>query len=187
MALDIAGAIMQISNTAVSITTNSNVGLNFNSSGIPILGNRPYFIATQNLAQWNNYNSGGWLVLPFSNSYVNNGSGYNTSTYAFTAPVTGTYWFGHSSYSYKYAATNPDSYIHPTFLVNGNQTARQASATTPYRLRLRTYYSGGYSGDTQINDIYYLTAGDYVQVYSYSSGALQWYGNESHFCGFLIG
>ena len=187
MALDIAGAIMQISNAAVSITTNSNVGLNFNASNIPILGKRPYFIATQNLAQWNNYINGGWLVLPLNNCYVNNGNCYNTGTYAFTAPVTGTYWFEHSSYSYKNPSTNADSYVHPTFMVNGNQTARQASATTPYRLRLRTYYSSTYSGDTQINDIYYLTAGDYVQVYTYGGGALQWYGQYTHFCGFLIG
>lgn len=187
MALDIAGTILQISNAAVSITTNNNVGLNFNASSLPILGNRPYFIATQNLAQWNNYTSGGWQILALSNAYVNNGSAYNTSTYAFTAPVTGTYWFGHSSYSYKYTATNPDSYLHPTFLINGSTTIRQASQTTAYRLRLRTYYTGSYSGDTQINDIFYLTAGDYVQVYTYSSSTLQWYGNETNFCGFLIG
>ena len=187
MALDIAGAIMQLSNAAVSITANSNTGLNFNAANIPILGKRPYFIATRSDSAWQNYTSAGWQILALNASTVNNGSCYNTSTYAFTAPVTGAYWFGHSSYSYKYTATNADSYIHPTFLINGSSTLRQGSATTAYRLRLRTYYSSTYSGDTQINDIFNLTAGDYVQVYSYSSSTLQWYSNETNFCGFLIG
>lgn len=187
MALDISGAILALSNAAVSITTNSNTGLNFNASSLPILGKRPYFIATKNSNAWQNYTSANWQILALDACTVNNGSCYNTGTYRFTAPVTGVYWFGHNAYSYKNTATNPDSYVHPTFLINGSATARQATYTNPYRLRLRTYYTGSYSGDTQINDIFNLTAGDYVQVYSYASGALQWYGNETNFCGFLIG
>jgi hypothetical protein len=72
--------------------------------------------------------------------------------------------------------------------VNGSYSARMASASTNFRLRNRTYYAGGYVGDTQNNQIIYLTAGDYVTAHTYSSTAqMQWYGNESIFCGCLLG
>ena len=188
MTFDIAGATIQTNANALSITTNSNVGLYFNALNIPQLGNRPYFIATKNLANWVNYTAANWIDLSMDYAIVNNGSYYSTSTYAFTAPVTGTYWFTQSCYSYKNTATNNDSYTHPIFRVNGSYSARMASASTNFRLRNRTYYAGGYVGDTQNNQIIYLTAGDYVTAHTYSSTAqMQWYGNESIFCGCLLG
>lgn len=187
MPFDIAGATIQSNANALSITTNGNVGLYFNSLNIPQLGKRPYFVATRNEAAWVNYTSGGWIDLSFNYAIANNGSHYSTSTYAFTAPVTGTYWFSAMCYSYKNTATNNDSYTHPIFRVNGSYSARMPSYNTNYRLRNRTYYSSTYVGDTEINQVIFLVAGDYVTAHTYSSSTLQWYGNESFFCGYLIG
>lgn len=188
MAIDIMGANITANANAVAISTNGVTGLSFTAANFPKFNSKPFFYAQKNSAAWINYSAGAWNVLAMDYTAVNNGSHFNTTNGRFTAPITGTYWFTHSAYVYKATATSSDSYIHPIFRVNGSETARKASYTTDYRLRLRTYYSGGYSGDTQINDIFYLTAGDYVELYHYSSDATQqWYGTECFFAGFLIG
>jgi hypothetical protein len=187
MAFDINGVQIAASNTAIKITNNSIVGFDTSASyNIPILGKRPYFIATRSDASYYAYTSAAWTTMPFDKCLVNNSSCYNTTSFVFTAPISGAYYFDHSTYSYK-ADTVPSSYLHPTFWVNGSSTARLGSATTSYRLRARTYYSNTYAADTQINEILNLTAGDYVQVVTYSSGTTYWYGQYSHFTGYLIG
>jgi hypothetical protein len=186
MALNINGATIQTSNDALSITANGITGLNINSLDFPVQSNRPYFCATGNNAAWQTV-AVGWLVLVFNTTNVNNGSGYNTANGAFTAPVSGTYYFEQSSYWQKPGGISTD-YVHPLFIINGSFTTRQASQTTPYRLRGRSNTNGNYNFDTQINDIFYLAAGDYVQTYMYSSVATQgWYPPYAQFTGFLIG
>ena len=185
MSININGTIFQSSNTALNISTNSLIALD-NYNGIPIQPHRPYFVATDN-GGWYNYVSASWQDLVFNTVIVDNLSNYSPTTGAFTAPVSGTYHFQSSTYSYKNPSTNNDSYVHPMFLVNGSYTARLATQTTPYRLRLRTYYSSSYTGDTQVNEIFYLTAGDYVNVHHYASQPLQWNGALSFFSGYLIG
>lgn len=189
MALNINGATIQTSNSALSITANSITGLNINSLNFPVQSNRPYFCATGNTAAWQNLTTAAWTTIVFNTTNINNGSGYSTSTGAFTAPVSGTYYFEHSLYCQKAGATPLSTdYTHPTFIINGSQTTRQASQTIPYRIRGRTNANGNYSFDTQINDIFYLAAGDYVQVYVYSSRDLQqWYPPYAQYTGFLIG
>lgn len=186
MAFDINGALIETVNTALKITASSVTGLTTNSQGFVTLGSRPWFIA-YSTSGWNTFTGDAWNVPALASTYVNNGSHYNTSNYRFTAPVTGAYYFEHQSYGYKNPSTNASSYTHPTFWVNGNSELRMASQTTSYRLRSRTYYDGTYSWDTQVNDIIYLTAGDYVQVYTYCNGTQQWYGQYTHFTGFYLG
>jgi len=186
MGFNVNGALIETSNTALKIIASGVIGLETNTSGFPTLSNRPFFVAYQN-SGWITFTGNAWNTVTFNTAYSNNGNHYSTVNSRFTAPVTGAYYFEHSSYGYKNPSTNADSYTHPTFMVNGNQLLRMASQTVPYRLRSRTYYSSSYSWDTQINDILYLTAGDYVQVYTYCNGTQQWYGYYTHFTGFYIG
>jgi hypothetical protein len=186
MGFDVNGALIETSNTALKITASGVIGLDTNATGFVTLTNRPTFVAYQNTG-WTTFTGNSWNTLTFNTAYRNIGSYYNTSTNRFTAPVTGAYYFEHCSYGYKNPSSNADSYTHPTFWVNGSSTARMASESTSYRLRSRTYYSSTYSWDTQINDILYLTAGDYVQVVTYCNGTQQWYGFYTHFTGFYIG
>jgi len=186
MPIDINGTVFKSSNTALNITSNSIMGLDINN-GIPIQPHRPYFMATDNYSGWYSYVAGSWQDIVLNTVVVDNLNNYNPSNGIFTAPITGTYHFQASTYSYKNPSSNSDSYVHPIFRVNGSYSAKQASQTTPYRLRMRTYYSGGYTGDTQINELFYLTAGDYVTFHHYCSQSLQWYGNQSFFSGLFIG
>lgn len=187
MAIDIGGATIQGANNSVSITANGITGLSINSSDFAVQSSRPYFVVQGPSAAWINYSSAAWNTMTFSSEVVDNGNNYNTSNGRFTAPVSGTYYFHALTYTYKNTATTADSYTHPLFIINGSYTTRQATYTTSYRLRSRTYYDGAYSSDTEINDIFYLAAGDYVQYQIYSSSTLQYYSNQTIFGGFLIG
>jgi hypothetical protein len=184
MGLDINGALFQSSSNAISITANSIKGLDIDSGDRPILANRPSFYVDTNSAAITI--AAGWTTLVFTNAFYNNGSHYNVSNGRFTAPVTGTYWFFANLYVVK-TTGNADAYSHPIFLINGSYTARQASANNPYRLRLRNNATGGYSRDNDINDVFYLTAGDYVNFHVYMSAQQTYYGYHSGFGGFLIG
>jgi hypothetical protein len=187
MALDINGALIESSNAAIKITANGVTGLDINASNFPVKSTRPYFAAMGSSAAWTNYASAAWNTMIFNSAMVNNGGHYNTSNGRFTAPVSGTYYFNATTYSYKNPDTSTTSYLHPVFTINGSFTYRQSSQTTAYRLRLRTNLAGAYTGDTQINDIFYLGASEYVNYTIYSSGALQWYPPYSLFSGYLIG
>lgn len=187
MAFNINGALLEFENDGISITANSVKGLKFDSSGRVQKDNRPYFIAQGNGAAWINYSATTWHDIVIANTIVNNGSGYNTSNGRFTAPVTGIYYFMAQTYTQKNTDTSYNSYTHPLFYINGSYTSRQASSSTPYRLRSRTYNVSSYSTDTWINDIFHLTANDYINLRIYSSGVLRHYNNRDMFAGFLIG
>lgn len=185
--IDINGTLVQLSNAGVSVLANNITGFNINANNFPVLANRPYFsVQGTGTASWTGWNST-WTNIIFNSEIVDNMNCFNTSTYAFTAPVSGTYYFEAHSYVQKSPSTNADSYTHPIFRINDSYTYRQASYTTPYRLRTRTYYSSTYSTDTIINDIFYLAAGDYVHFHTYAGGNLIYYPPYGLFSGFFIG
>lgn len=123
--------------------------------------------------------SGAWGKI---NNYCttvsyNRGSHYNTSSTRFTAPVTGPYWFSFTSYMYT------NGYTHPGFTINGSQTSGWA-----FQYRIRGHgMQANYQQDAQIEEIMYLTAGNYVEVYWYSSGASLHYPYYSLFQGMYVG
>jgi hypothetical protein len=186
MSLNINGTTIQTSNSALSITTNSVTGLNINSSNFPVLSARPSFSA-QGTAAPTALANGNWTTIVFNYANGNIGNCYNTSNGAFTAPVSGLYYFEAHLYGYK-GDSVPTSYTHPVFIINGSFTTRQATAGTPaYRLRSRTVLAATYAWDTIINDVFYLAAGDYVNFYVYNSAGAVYYPPHSLFSGFLIG
>jgi hypothetical protein len=119
-----------------------------------------------------------WQLLNFFTSVgYNKGGGYSAGR--FTAPVAGSYLLHWSGYHYK-ASAAIGHYVHPMFWVNG--------ATVPNSFRGRGYATPtGYAFHTEIADIYYLNAGDYVDMYVYYSIAgISIYRYYCQFSGVLV-
>ena len=131
-------------------------------------------------------NLGGVVIFNYTGGggYTNVGSCYNTGNGRFTAPWTGLYLFKHHIYCY-----GPDStyswYFHPLYLVNGSATLRRPGGT-PYRIR-QYGLRADYGQDSDCCELIYLTAGDYVEVYTPRSGTMQGYPPYSTYCGAYLG
>jgi len=165
-ALKIAGA-----SDALIIDTSGRTTYPNQIGFIAGIGTDPGWIALA--AGWNLQN---WMSL----AVYNKGGGYSTSTGRFTAPIAGSYLFHWSGYHYKPSAV-PGHYIHPMCYING------AIIQTAYRL-FAYLTPTGYSFNGEIVDIYYLNAGDYVDVQIYAAAAgISIYRSHSHFSGFLVG
>lgn len=161
-----------------------NVGANGSSQAVIIDGSgrmmvplNPAFLAS---------NSGGThttnvnTVLDYNTAQLNRGNNYSTSTYAFTAPVAGVYYFYAQVYQQNVAAIKSLAWRkNGSELSYGSDTALM-----------------GYNATSQTSDsiiagavILNLAVNDYVQlaVRSASAANLQWYGGHSTFLGYLIG
>lgn len=117
-------------------------------------------------------------VKPFDSTKLNDGNCFNTTTYAFTAPIAGVYqfmWGGTIQYS-----NSADGYATSYLRKNGN-----ATDTARIRDSLNTF--GNYYAGPMGCEIHKLAAGDYIQVYYYSqNGGVTWHSNEFVFMGTLI-
>lgn len=130
----------------------------------------------------------GWILTATDNwgkvnqyaatTVYNRGNHYNTSSTAFTAPITGPYLFIWTSYCYT------SSYLHPQFTVNGSVGTRRY--TTPYKIRNHGWVAN-YQCDSQIEEVIYLIAGDYVEVYHYAGGSAYTYPYYCLFQGLYVG
>jgi len=141
------------------------------------------------------FNTGGWTPIATNSAlafaytsgggYYNVGGCYNTSNYRFTAPWTGMYLFKGHMYIYGSNSTT-GWYTHPFFLVNGSYNTRRPMAGSPYRIRL--YGMAATMGhDTDISELIYLTAGDYVTYGVATAGTVQAYQSYSCWSGSYIG
>jgi hypothetical protein len=131
----------------------------------------------------------GWTALApdawnlqnfFNNVTYNKGGGYNAGR--FTAPVSGSYLLHWAGYQYKADALQ-GHYVHTHFFVNGGSIGSA--------FRMKGYFAPtGYAFHGEIVDIYYLNAGDYVdmQIYSGANGKnISLYRYYCLFSGMLVG
>ncbi len=147
--------------------------MGLDSGGRLTIPNQPCFHATGTTGGVT-YSSG--FTCPFNTTYFNNGGHYNTSTYRFTAPVSGRYFFYASYLTYP---NNDPGFVTMMFGVNGS-----------------TGYSNGFTrrqnsaqNDKNVSTILNLNAGDYVTAYVEPNGTISYYdsGGHGHFFGYLIG
>ena len=115
-------------------------------------------------------------TVPFKNVIFDDGSNFNTSTYRFTAPVAGRYFFSFYDNIYANLSTSPNL----EFRVNGTRRGALAYTTTK---------TVGYWYIMSFQQVIKLSSGDYVEVYL-GNGDNPDYGNDyswGNFSGFLIG
>lgn len=165
-----------------------NVGANGSSQAVIIDGSgrmlkpfTPAFLASNNVGtQTSNANT----VMPFnilntSFAGTNRNSYYNTSTYAFTAPVAGLYAFYVQVYSYANGLTHSLAWRK-----NGAELSFSDTALAGFQSLSNSGTQLLIGSKVTIE----LAVGDYVQV-GVRNGAnnLWWYGGHSAFGGYLIG
>jgi hypothetical protein len=184
MGVDIGGAftVAGVSGTQALKIAGAFDAFTIDTTGRTFYPNQIGFSAGLNSdPSWVAMTSAVWNIQNYLNTTTfNRGGCFNTSNSRFTAPVTGAYLLYWSAYQYKPSAV-PGHYVHPMFWVNG--------AIRPDSYRLKAYHTPtGYSFDSEIVDIFYLNAGDYVEVQIYAAAAgISLYRAHAVFSGYLVG
>jgi C1q-related factor len=158
MAMTLDGTLNQIYVTAAT----PNITLT--SAGYPLTPNRPAFHAWGGSAQ-----SGTDFIVQFPTVGYNNGSNYNASTYRFTAPIAGVYFFTFSgmanSATYNRFGLRKNGVLYGDQKFSANQVYERFSASW----------------------IVQLAASDYVDIIDGLQGNGDIHNDYRDFTGFLIG
>ena len=148
-----------------STSANGTVLFEFDSSGRVTMPYQPAFMATGSFAG----TVAAGAILPFDGVYLNRGNHFNTSTYTFTAPVSGVYLFNIDIY--------PLGNISVCFFKNGSQVGAPTGLAK----------SGVTDQSVSITNIISLSANDTITVNSRSTQSSPLYMPHSSFSGYLIG
>lgn len=118
---------------------------------------------------WTLLTAGAWSkASTYLNSpMLNRESHYSTVNTRFTAPITGQYMFIYSAYMYT------NNYCHGAFGVNGSTSTRRGT-DTKYRIRMHGFVAN-YQFDMQMQEVVYLTAGDYVEPFFFAASGSSTY------------
>ena len=82
-----------VSNHPLLLLTNNTERLKISQEGYITKPNNPAFRARASSGGWKSFGNTSWNTMPFNAEDFDSGSNYNTSTYKFTIPVAGRYYF----------------------------------------------------------------------------------------------
>jgi hypothetical protein len=157
--------IQQSENAPIEFWTNNTERMQIDSSGIVTMPYQPSFYAYGAAA----YQGQGGSGFAYGSTQFNTGGHYNTSTYRYTAPVAGLYYFSAAAIMQASAA---DGGV--VLVKNGT-------------FRFAKDYTNGSGRSSNVSSVIYLNANDYVFV-DYE-GNNTWYLTDGYgfFSGYLIG
>jgi len=155
--------------STLEFLTGDTERMRIDSAGRVTTPYQPAFYAGGN-SGWITTTSGG--IVPLGAVGVNVGNGYNISSYAYTAPVSGLYYVSLHAY------LNTAAQI--VLKKNGSDYVSQGADTS-----FLIYTNGTSTGST--SGVIYLNAGDYIQMGARTNQSAYVYTGHSHFSGYLIG
>jgi hypothetical protein len=151
--------------------------LKMDSAGRVTMPYQPAFSA-KNSASLTINTTGGDFLVPYNEIITNRGNHYNNSTYRFTAPVAGFYFF---SADIQVTGTITDyTYFFIRFHVNGSDISQEKMMPKP---------SGGAYATQAVTMGIYLNVNDYVEAIVRQAGGttLTIRADQRNFSGFLVG
>ena len=150
---------------------NASASMQIDGSGRLTTPQQPHFrVNMTGSGQWSQ-SAGGYVK--FNNASSNIGSGYNSSTGLFTAPVAGTYVFTTTFFMHTSYGNSTDSYW--GIYKNGSPLL-----TTNHGYQ-------GYDGGQSASVIMQMSAGDTAGVYVISGAIVSYVGEYNSFSGFMVG
>ena len=161
----IASGAVTVADIADGAITSTKLASGLSLSGNVLMPDRPAFRAGKYI------NSGSVGLIPFDTAAYNIGNHYNTSTYRFTVPVSGTYILGAQIYNDNSTQTGLQIKVNGTGICEVFHTRGIDSS----------YYV---SNETCI--VAYLNVNDYVEAWAVSA-TYHCNASYSYFLGALIG
>jgi hypothetical protein len=128
-------------------------------------------------------NSADTVVLPFNTVRHDTAGNYNTSTYRFTAPIAGRYFFCATA---RFDGSSSGSYLRTLFTVNGTTGNGGGGFNYGHKINGPSGYSTNYHSLT-ISAVINLSAGDYVSVVGGINVGTTSFHSESQFSGYFLG
>jgi len=162
----------------IASKTNATDAITIDTSGRVAMPTKPSFFACNNDNAWKSFGNTNFNTMPFNVTLHNVGGHYDTSTYRFTAPITGSYYF---YLQFLHDATTTSSY--------GEARLRKDSGGTQ---KVLAFKHNSFQGDTvAVATVAYLQANDYVEAQGRvgNTNADDWYAIDyyANFCGYFIG
>ena len=111
------------------------------------------------------------VVAPFERIVQNIGNAYDNTTYQFTAPVAGTYYFGFSFFSNQNIPFGAEIQLNGNTIARAQRNPGYSSSYTKYHTSTTTFCS----------------VGDVVRPISEANSIVIHVSNRTHFFGFFIG
>lgn len=153
-----------------------NVGsgqLAVDASGRVTMPNQPAFRAKQTAVT--TYTSlGSGAVIQYDTAQLNIGSHFSTTTFRFTAPVSGTYFF---SWGHLVQSKSGGNSVYSNVFINGVRLFPQA-----WQKSSSNEFTVAYSA------VFFMTAGDYAEHrLSSNDSSVALYPEETGFSGYLLG
>jgi hypothetical protein len=156
-------------------------GLSINSNNIVTTPDQPGFHASNNgTPSGSTFTSGENTILKFDNVNSNVGGGWNTSTYRYTAPITGRYMI--------YAQARFDgltSYARVYVSVNGSNSGYWGTGL--HAISTQSPPSGGTMFTGSVQGVLPLSAGDYIELKGGSNNSVGTHQGEGSFGAYLLG
>lgn len=101
----------------ISSSSTSGTALSIDANNIVTTPSKPIFHAYGS-GGWNTFSNGSFTRIDLSQTEVNQGSHYDTSTYKFTAPIAGVYHFYYKVYARIQSGGSSAAYWTPKFFKN---------------------------------------------------------------------